>query len=136
MSGVQGTNRLASPFETAERSDLVHVPSLTIDEFCAQQNIRPDVIKIDVEGAELAVLAGARNTIEAGRERLALFVEMHATRWPEFGVTQADVLAELERHRLTAISIDSSVGPWDLEGVCVRLVPDRSRTETQEKCES
>ena len=47
------------------------VKSVTLDEVCNQKN--PDLVKIDVEGAELRVLRGAEKTIE--RSCPALFFE-------------------------------------------------------------
>lgn len=55
------------------RQILVH--AVTLDSICAPARIRPDVIKIDVEGAELDVVLGARSTIEQCRPNL--IVELH-----------------------------------------------------------
>lgn len=38
-------------------------PQIRLDDLVACANVKPDVITIDVEGAELAVLAGARETL-------------------------------------------------------------------------
>lgn len=55
------------------RQILVH--AVALDSFCSSGNIRPDVIKLDVEGAELDVLLGARTTIE--RYSPKLLIELH-----------------------------------------------------------
>jgi FkbM family methyltransferase len=51
------------------------VQSVTLDHFCATSAIQPDFLKIDVEGAELAVLLGGRTTIE--RFRPNMLIELH-----------------------------------------------------------
>ncbi len=55
------------------RQILVH--AVTLDLFCTSANIRPDVIKLDVEGAEHEVLLGARDTIERCHPKL--LIELH-----------------------------------------------------------
>lgn len=45
----------------------VEVHTITLDALCAREAYRPDFIKIDVEGHEEAVLAGARETIRMCR---------------------------------------------------------------------
>ena len=50
------------------------VPTVTVDAICAASGLIPDVIKIDVEGAELRVLQGATNTLERFRPTLLLSV--------------------------------------------------------------
>ena len=44
-------------------SDTEPVDAITIDQFCADRKVLPDLIKIDVEGHEQQVLAGARRML-------------------------------------------------------------------------
>ena len=55
------------------RPILVH--AVALDSFCSSSDIRPDVVKMDVEGAELEVLLGARDTIERCSPKL--LIELH-----------------------------------------------------------
>ena len=58
-AGTHGDNRLVP----ASAPGTTTVPSVSIDGFCDAAGLSPDVIKIDIEGAELAALRGARRTI-------------------------------------------------------------------------
>ena len=91
---------------------------MSIDQFCAERGLAPRVIKIDVEGAELAVLRGARSTIAAAGPGLQLFVEMHPHLWPALGISADDVRRECEAQGLVAERLDGSRG---------RSVADRRR---------
>ncbi|HEX2166776.1 MAG TPA: FkbM family methyltransferase [Longimicrobiales bacterium] len=53
-----GTGRL-------DAGGKLEVRTLRLDDFCRAQDVRPGFIKIDVEGAELHVLRGAAENIEA-----------------------------------------------------------------------
>ena len=114
-----GESRLA---DGVERGRTMSVPTVTIDSFCAREGLRPSFIKIDVEGAELAVLRGARETIRRGGDVLALFVELHPSIWALAEATRADFESELERQRLKVEPLTSD-DPWSVEGMVVRLVP-------------
>ncbi len=52
----------------------VHCRVMRLDDFFAAQNVSPDFIKCDVEGAELLVFQGGRKTLEQSRP--VLFTEM------------------------------------------------------------
>jgi len=59
------------------------------------------VIRMDVQGAEMHALLGARETIRSA-PRLTLLVEMHPQCWPEFGVSEPDVRRTIQELGLSA----------------------------------
>ena len=59
-----------------EEIHSVQVPATTLDQFCAGRKLKPSVIKIDVEGAELFVLQGAGAVLDT---KPVLLFEMGAT---------------------------------------------------------
>jgi FkbM family methyltransferase len=59
----------------------VTVPVTTVDAYCAASGLTPQVIKIDVEGAELEVLLGAVETIR--RARPLILMGVHPFWWPD-----------------------------------------------------
>ena len=118
-TGTHGDNRIV-PDGTLEAGA---VPTVTIDDVCAALNLVPDVIKIDIEGAELSALRGARRTIAARAASLALFVELHPTTWVSLGITRADMEEELRLQRLVVEPLPGIRDPWSVEGVCVRVRP-------------
>ena len=116
-TGSDGDNRILASAADDARS----VPSVSVDDFCATHGVAPDIIKVDVEGAELAVLRGARRTIAARGAQLALFVELHPSLWPTLGYTRADLERELLAQHLTIEALPGIGDPWAVEGVCVRV---------------
>ena len=113
-----GEGRAANPVKTCD------VRAVSIDQFCAEYRLQPQVIKVDVEGAELAVLRGARSTIAHAGPGLHLFVEMHPHLWTGLGITVDDVRGECEAQGLVAEAVDGrGKDIWQTEGVCLRLRP-------------
>ena len=72
----------ASP-EAAGDPAAVQVPLRTLDLLCDELDFHPDLVKIDVEGYELAVLRGARRLLAGSRP--VLFLEIHPQRIVELG---------------------------------------------------
>ena len=90
LSSVSGHHSVVAP-----RSDgtgkAVRVPVRTLDTVLAEHGApRVDVLKIDVEGADMAVLQGATRTLSANRD-LVIFFDVH----PQLGVDALAVCALL-----------------------------------------
>lgn len=66
----------------------------TLDAFCATHGLAPDVIKIDVEGAEIGVLRGAFKIIHASRP--LIFLSVHPNHIRQLGGSAEDILQILD----------------------------------------
>ena len=74
MAKIEG-----SPFQSDVTSDnRIRVRVRSVDEMVTAGEIEPpDIMKIDVEGAEMLVLEGAKNTLQLHHP--VLFVEIHSS---------------------------------------------------------
>jgi len=52
------------------------VPTVSVDDVAQQLGLLPDIVKIDVEGAEMDVLQGMRNTLK--KTKPAIFLSVHS----------------------------------------------------------
>jgi FkbM family methyltransferase len=105
LSRVSGHHSVIGP-----RSDgtgaAVRVPVRTLDSVLAERGApRVDVLKIDVEGADMAVLQGATRTLSANRE-LVLLLDVH----PQLGV---DALALCALLRSLGFGLYALQRPFD-----------------------
>jgi FkbM family methyltransferase len=82
-------NSLVAAVDTAAASVEQVVDVVTIDEVCRNLDVVPSVVRMDVQGAEVHALRGARETIRR-TPHIALVVEMHPQCWPGFGVTERE----------------------------------------------
>lgn len=57
----------------ANTPNAIKVPVVTVDDFAKQNGVWPDLLKIDAEGFDPAVLAGAEETLNYGHTPLVLF---------------------------------------------------------------
>ena len=64
-------------------------PQITLDTFCNARALRPEVVKIDVEGAEIDVLQGARETLR--RHRPLVFLSVHPRHLRALGRDEAEL---------------------------------------------
>jgi FkbM family methyltransferase len=116
--GASGANALA-PRNTDPTAATIEVETTTLDAFCEARRLRPDVVKIDVEGAELDVLKGARQVLAS--DAVQAFLELHPSVWASRGVTADEIRAELAAQHLAAEPLDPSIDIWHTEGISVRL---------------
>jgi FkbM family methyltransferase len=88
--GNQGCNFLNPAGET-------EVSVTTLDAFCESERLtRVDMIKIDVEGSEVALLRGAEETIR--RFHPVLMIEVNPSTLQNFGCTARDLIEAIGRY--------------------------------------
>ena len=73
--------------------EMRHSSSINLDNFFSKQKNKPDVIKIDVEGAEMLVLKGMKELLE--KRDLILFLEIHGNKLDKFNTTSEEIISFL-----------------------------------------
>jgi FkbM family methyltransferase len=75
-TGAAGSIHKSHAVTAARANSFIEVSTVTIDTICADFNLTPDFIKIDVEGAEYDVLEGSKAC--ASKRQTRYLVEMHS----------------------------------------------------------
>jgi FkbM family methyltransferase len=66
-----------TPFMDGRDVRKIEMQTITLDTFCSELSSKPNVVKIDVEGAELLVLHGASKLLSEWRPTIILAVHPH-----------------------------------------------------------
>jgi FkbM family methyltransferase len=82
-----------SPERLAAPTVEIEAPSTTIDQFCTERGISPNVVKLDVEGAELLVLRGAEQLLRDREARV--LCEVHPAEMVGCGASLDELRAYL-----------------------------------------
>jgi len=93
---------------------VLNVPVCSLDRYCREHACTPDLIKVDVEGAERLVFLGARQLCSLPPEKAPVWIfEYSWSSQVRFGERPQDLFATLEAfgYRCAAIAADGSVVP-------------------------
>lgn len=90
-------------------AEAVRVEVITIDDFCRENEIKPTLLKIDIEGFEFHALRGAVETLS--KYRPTVIIEMHPHIWPELGLSREDAASILQELNCRAICLDGQADP-------------------------
>ena len=91
----------------------VHRKQVTLDSFCHDHHLCPEIIKIDVEGAETAVIKGARDVLT--RHRPTIFLSIHPRKLLDLGSSTKELMALLTGLDYICREVDGSfVGAFRL----------------------
>lgn len=117
--GIDGMSRVgpANPMLPPEAVQQIQVEITSIDSFCRRHSLRPDVLFIDVEGYEIAVLKGASQTVRDRGRALQLAVELHPNAWADSGNSEAELLAWLDQHARRPVMPDGRPARIDEYGI-------------------
>lgn len=100
-----------SPGALAEPTSRLEVQAVSLDEHCDQHGIEHiRLLKVDVEGAELEVLRGARGLLQDGRIDIVLF-EVSLPQIEALGHRPVEVFSELSESGYRASALDSDGRP-------------------------
>lgn len=90
MDGATGMNSVVEP-KKGEGFARTTRKQTSLDGLCNERGLVPDVIKIDVEGAELAVLNGAREIILKAKPKI--FLSVHPSQIAALGRSVDDLVS-------------------------------------------
>jgi FkbM family methyltransferase len=103
LSDVTGRMGMSVPDQSNQGRNFlsatgpVNVKTTSIDAFCENEGLaRVDLIKVDVEGSEVALLRGAEETIR--RHRPMLMIEINPSSLENFGYKASDLAEAISCH--------------------------------------
>lgn len=79
---------------------------VSLDDYCKNNQLKPDLIKIDVEGAEVGVLKGAKETLKTCKPKV--FLSVHPSHIESLGYSLNDMLKTIEECDYKITNIDGS----------------------------
>lgn len=112
MSRLGAANRLI-----ADHVCEVTVPVVTLDDYCESEGVVPDWLLIDIEGFEIAALAGARRLLSDRRNDLKVVVEMHPNVWDSANTTRARTEALLDELGMSVMPLTGQRDPLSDHGL-------------------
>lgn len=114
-------------------SQFVTVPAITLDEYCENENLKKvDFIKIDVQGAEGAVLQGMRSIMDENRA-LKIVMEFWPAGMTAFGIDPKECINELTSRGFMLFDVNEetrTIHPTDM----TRLMEKYSKSDTNLFC--
>lgn len=87
--GISSVSSLHADALGSPPTESAEVEVTSIDQYVADSSNFPDVIKIDIEGAELLALQGAKKTLQ--QQKTIVACEIHPHKLPAFGHTAQQV---------------------------------------------
>src|SRR5579872_906455 len=102
--GPNPRNSLSSSVTNRGVRDVITVDAISLDTFFADKVVKPDLIKIDVEGAETKVLRGMAGLLK--NNNLKLFVEIHPRALKELQSSVDEVMSILVENGFNVFIIE------------------------------
>lgn len=114
---ANGLSRLHAPNAISQHARSMDVTVVSLDDYCTARGIRPSLIIVDTEGAELNVLLGARAMLSD--LRAPAIVEIHPDLWAAFGTDAARFREFVESVRRSIVPLTGQRDPLAEYGTVV-----------------
>ena len=98
------------------------VESISVDYFCRENKIKPDLIKVDIEGGEIKMLEGATEVIK--KFRPIIFLSYHPIHIEKLGFTKKKIFQLLDKFNYKILDSNAII-PKILENSEYLLVPKK-----------
>jgi FkbM family methyltransferase len=108
--------KLSAKSWSSNVGEIISINSTSLDRFFEAHDCVPDVIKVDVEGAETLVLDGMKDLI--AKRRPLLFIEVHPVELLSLGSCVREFLAVLGQAEYHVFEVSDDAGPAS----CVRPI--------------
>lgn len=89
ISNTNGSTSIYQPYITDDEDISFSAETVTLDDFLKDCEDNIDIIKMDIEGAELFAVGGMKNILKSN---LKIFLELHPTFIRQFGGSPRDCL--------------------------------------------
>lgn len=112
--GNSGDHRI---YDTNEGRNFIEVETISLDEFFKDRNEKIDLIKIDTQGAEMAVIKGM-NSIIKKNPKLKIITEFWPISLRKFGCSPEEYLSKLIKYGFQLFYIDEyqkKIEPVDID---------------------
>jgi len=119
-----------TPFMSGRDIRKISIQTITLDTFCNEVNQKPDLVKIDVEGAELLVLRGAATLLRESHPTIILAV--HPS-WLPKGHSSHQIFELLTRYGYTLYDSKGCLVEYLQEGEYLCLNTRNGTTALQQQ---
>jgi FkbM family methyltransferase len=79
---------------------MTKVKSVSLDDFCKSKNLKPDILKVDIEGSEVDLLIGAKKIIS--KQKPIIFLSYHTKHLKKLGYKTNDMLEIIKELKYVA----------------------------------
>jgi FkbM family methyltransferase len=115
MGGLVWTKNIATTAEVVQKK------MVTLDDFCLEKDIQPELIKVDVEGAEIDLLYGGKNIICKCLPIIVL--SLHPNHIKLLGQSLNELTSFLDKVNYQCLTLDGGDNSKFLNNECV-LIPN------------
>jgi len=91
--------------EESKHIKTISVKSITLDGFFVNKKVKPDILKVDVEGAEMKALSGMKNILNTCDVKL--FLELHPNKLEIFQSSASEVVSTLLSYGFKVYEIEN-----------------------------